>query len=190
MQVKRLLVTLALVAVAATSCGGSSGGGQPSPSPAPTTSTSPSPSPSPVACTASGPASPSWPAAAAIPDSPPPTVSAAAAGDVLTLTFTQGIPAFTVTPESSATFFVGDGQGKNVTVAGKAGAIITLSGFRGDMTDYGGATDQMSGGPELLEIQHVSQFEGIVRWAVGLAQPGCANVTSQGSTLTFRFVPD
>jgi hypothetical protein len=111
-------------------------------------------------------------------------------GDVLTLTFTQGTPAFTVTPQSSATFFVGDGQGKNVTVAGKAGAIIVLSGFRGDMADYGGPADQVSGGPELLEVQHVSQFEGIVHWAVGLAQPGCANVSSAGSTLTFRFVAD
>jgi hypothetical protein len=167
----RHLAALALVALAATSCGAS-----------------PSSSASPVACTPSGPASPSWPAAAAIPDSPPPTVSASVKGDVLTLTFSQGTPAFTVTPEPSATFLVGDGKGRNVTLAGKAGAIIVLSGFRGDMADYNGVADQVSGGPELLEVQHVGQFEGIVHWAVGLARPGCANVTSQGSTLTFRFV--
>jgi hypothetical protein len=184
--VNRLLVTLALVALAATSCGGSGGGGQPSPSPSP--AASPSPSPTPLACTPSGPASASWPAAASIPDSPPPTVSATVAGDVLTLTFAQGTPAFTVAPEPSATFQVSNGQVKTVTVAGKAGAVITLSGFRGDMADYGGQADQTSGGPELLEVQHLSQFEGVVHWAVGLARPGCANVTSQGSTLTFTFV--
>ena len=177
-----------LAAITLAACGGAGGGGQPSPSPSP--AASPSPSPSPLACTPSGPASATWPAAPSIPESPAPTLSATLTGDVLTLTFAQGTPAFTVSPQPSSTFFVGDGQGKNVTVAGKAGAIIVLTGFRGDMADYAGPADQLSGGPELLEVQHVSQFEGVVHWAVGLAQPGCANVTSQGSTLTFRFVPD
>jgi len=105
----------------------------------------------------------------------------------LTLTFTQGTPAFQVTPESSATFFVGDGQGQNVTVTGSAGAIVTLQGFRGDIANYGGPNDINSTGPTLLEVRHVNEFEGFVHWAVGLKQAGCADVTASGSTLTFHF---
>jgi hypothetical protein len=175
---------LAAMLVSLTACGGSTPGGQATPSPSPAAS----PSPSPLACTPSGPASASFPAAASIPDSPAPIVSATTSGDVLTLTFGQGTPEFAVMPQSSAHFLVGDGRGTNVDVAGTAGAIIVLRGFRGDMSSYTGAADMVSSGPELLEVRHVSEFEGVISWAVGLARPGCANITSQGSTLIFTFI--
>jgi hypothetical protein len=157
---------------------------QASPSPIPSPSPSPIPSPSPVTCTASGPAS-DW----TVPTANTPSIlSATVSGDILTFTFTQGTPAFQVTPESSSTFFVGDGKGDNVTVAGSAGAIIVLQGFRGDILNYGGPNDMTSNGPILLEVRHVNEFEGFVHWAVGLQQAGCANVTASGSTLVFHFV--
>jgi hypothetical protein len=56
------------------------------------------------------------------------------------------------------------------------------------MQSYTGPADQPSGGPELLELKHVSEFEGVISWAVGLAEGGCANVTASGSTLSFHFV--
>ena len=110
--------------------------------------------------------------------------------DTLVLQFTQGTPEFQVTLEPTNKFFVGDGRGDNVTMAGSAGAIIVLHGFRGDVANYTGPADQTSNGPLLLEVRHVNEFEGYVHWAIGLNKPGCANVTYGESTLTFRFIPD
>lgn len=104
------------------------------------------------------------------------------------MTFSQGTPAFQVLPQPTSHFFVGDGRGDNVNMAGSAGAIIELTGFRGDVVNYPGPADMSSSGPELLEVRHVNEFEGAVHWAVGLRQPGCANVTASGSTLVFRFI--
>jgi hypothetical protein len=44
-------------------------------------------------------------------------------------------------------------------------------------------------GKTLLQIAEIGDFEGVVTWALGLAQPGCAAVTAGGSTLTFQTVP-
>jgi hypothetical protein len=107
----------------------------------------------------------------------------------LTLTFDQGTPQFAVKPQSSTHFLAGSGRGTWVDVPGSAGAEITLSGFRGDMQNYTGSTSIKSKGPLLLEVRHISEFEGYVDWAVGLSKQACANVMASGSTLTFQFVP-
>jgi hypothetical protein len=87
-------------------------------------------------------------------------------------------------------FFVGDGRGDNVDMAGSAGSVIVLRGFRGDLLNYAGSNDITSTGPLLLEVRHVNEYEGYVHWAVGLRKPGCANVTYGNSILTFHFIPD
>ena len=180
MSAWRFLIVLVGVQAALVACGSSSSSvAQTTPTP------QPSPSPSPLTCTSSGTASSSWTVPTA---STPSILSATASGDVLTLTFAQGTPAFQVTPESSQTFYVGDGKGETVTMAGSAGAIIVLQGFRGDILNYGGPNDITSTGPMLLEVRHVNEFEGVVHWAVGLNKAGCANVTSGATSLTFRFI--
>jgi hypothetical protein len=161
---------------------GSSGGGNSQATPTPT------PSPSPLACTASGAASASWPGPDSRTSTTPPIVSAVVAGDILTLAFDSGTPAFEVQPQSSSHFFVGDGRGQWVDVPGSAGAVIILKGFRGDMQNYAGPASLKSQGPLLLEVREVSEFEGNLHWAAGLSKSGCANVTAAGSNLTFHFI--
>ena len=63
-----------------------------------------------------------------------------------------------------------------------------LRGFRGDVRNYNGPVSMMSGGPRLLQVYEIGDFEGVVTWAVGLSGAGCANVTSTESSLTFHFV--
>ncbi len=135
------------------------------------------------------PASPSGATQSPVPSPTSPIVSAVVDGDTLTLTFDQGNHEFTVKPEPSSHFFGGDGRGTWVDVAGITAAEITLTGFRGDVLNYTGPTSMKSQGPLLLEAREVSEFEGYVKWAVGLSGPACANVTAGGSTLSFQFIP-
>lgn len=139
-------------------------------------------------CTSSGPASPSWlppwsrPAGAAI-------VSATTAGDTLTLRFDHGTPAFEVRPQASSRFSR-DPSGLPVTLPGSAGAAIVLRGFRGDTPNYSGSQSLTSDGRALLQVRQIGDFEGVVTWAAGLSEPGCASVRASGSTLTIRFVAE
>jgi hypothetical protein len=146
-----------------------------------------SPTPSALTCTASGPASASWPAAASAPSTAP-IVSAVVAGDTLTLTFVQGTPAFEVTSQATTHFIETGGRGGPVDLAGSAGALIILRGFRGDVRNYTGPLDLTPGGALLLEVREIGDFEGVIGWAAGLSKAGCASVTAGTSTLTFHFI--
>jgi hypothetical protein len=148
-----------------------------------------SPSPATLACTSSGQASPSWPAASTRTGSAPPIVSATIAQDTFKLTFDRGTPAFELTPQSSAHFTADSGLGQPIDLAGSAGVRIVLRGFRGDMDNYAGPDSFTSQGPLLLQVKSLGGSEGQVSWAAGLSRPGCAAVTSTGSTLTFHFIP-
>jgi hypothetical protein len=178
---RRALFVAALLPLMA-ACGGTTG-------PYAQNSASPSASPTPVACTSSGPASTTWTAPGSRTATTPPIVSAVVSGDTLTLTFDQGTPAFELTRQSSAHFTATDGRGGPVDLAGSAGVLIVLRGFRGDMQNYAGPKDFASQGTALLEVREIGEFEGVVGWAAGLSGAGCANVTAGASTLTFRFVP-
>lgn len=173
----RLGALVAMVMLLA-ACGSGTGGNS---------QVTPTPSPSPLACTASGPASASWPAPESRTSTTPPIVSAVAAGDTLTLTFDQGTPAFEVKPQAG-THFLHDPSGMPFDLTGSAGATIVLRGFRGDMRNYAGPVSIISSGPKLLQVYELGDFEGIVTWAVGLGTAGCANVTAAGSNLTFHFI--
>lgn len=127
--------------------------------------------------------------ASPVPSPTSPIVSATVDNDTLTLTFDQGTHEFTIKPEPSSHFFGGDGRGTWVDVAGTAAAEITLTGFRGDLLNYAGPSSIKSSGPLLLEAREVSEFEGYVKWAVGLSQAACATTTAVGSTLSFHFTP-
>lgn len=73
-------------------------------------------------------------------------------------------------------------------LAGSAGALIILRGFRGDIKNYAGPVDLTPGGPLLLEVREIGDFEGVIGWAAGLSEPGCAGVISGATSLTFRFI--
>ena len=155
--------------------------------PAATFSPAPAPPQTSAVCNSSRPASPEWPAASVVPVGRA-TITASASGDILTLGFTHGTPAVEVRPQSSA-HFSRDPSGQQVSLDGAAGAAIVLRGFRGDAGNYSGPRSLASGGPLLLEVQVIGDFEGVVTLAAGLASPGCASITASGSTLTFGFVP-
>ncbi len=57
------------------------------------------------------------------------------------------------------------------------------------MENYAGPASFVSQGPLLVEVRSLGGYEGQVSWGAGLSQPGCANVTTTGSTLTFHFIP-
>jgi hypothetical protein len=140
-----------------------------------------------VACTTGGPASASWPKPETRALSSTPITSATVSGDTLILNFDQGTPLFEVAPQSSAHFTEMNGRGGPVDLAGSAGIVIVLRGFRGDMKNYTGALDLTPNGPMVLEVREIGDYEGVVGWAVGLSKPACAGVTADGSALTFHF---
>jgi hypothetical protein len=148
-----------------------------------------SPSPATLACTSSAQASPSWPAPWTRSGSAPPIVSAIVAQDTFKLTFDSGTPAFELTPQSSAHFSADSGLGQPIDLAGSAGVRIVLTGFRGDVDNYLGPGSFTSQGPLLVQVKSLGGSEGQASWAAGLSRPGCASVTSTGSTLTFHFIP-
>jgi hypothetical protein len=110
-------------------------------------------------------------------------------GDSLTLTFTNGTPPFQVITQSNAVFHKIP-SGDPIGLTGTFGALIVLTGFRGDQANFSGPKMLTSNGPLLLQVAEVGDFEGSVNWAVGLSDTACANVTSSGSTLTFLFRTD
>lgn len=118
----------------------------------------------------------------------PPILSATVSGETLTFTFDQGTPAFEVTPQASAHFTETGGRGGPVDLAGSAGVLIVLRGFRGDMQNYAGTTDFKPASQLLAEVRLIGDFEGVIGWAAGLNSPSCAQVTSGTSSLTFHFV--
>ena len=148
---------------------------------------SPSATPAPL-CTASGPASASWPAPETRTGGTPPIVSAVASGDTFTLTFDRGTPAFDVRTQPTP-HFTRDPSGQPVDLPGSAGLLIVLRGFRGDMQNYSGPKTLTAHGRTLTQASEVGDFEGVVSWALGLAQPGCAAAEAGSSTLTFQVAP-
>jgi hypothetical protein len=183
---RQLLVIVGLILLSACGTNGSSALTSPS-----TTAATPqtAPSPATLTCTASGQASPSWPAPSTRSGGAPPIVSATVAQDTFTLTFDNGTPAFELTPQTSTRFYADSGLGQAVDVAGSAGVRIVLRGFRGDMNNYAGPTSFTSQGPLLMQVRSLGGSEGQVSWAAGLSRPGCASVTASGSNLTFHFIP-
>jgi hypothetical protein len=142
-----------------------------------------------LSCTSLGQASPSWPAPETRATSAPPIVSATAAQDTFKLTFDTGTPEFQLTPQTSAHFNADSGLGQPIDLAGSAGLLIVLRGFRGDTDNYVGPASFISRGPLLLQVKSLGGSEGQVSWGAGLSRPGCASVAATDSTLTFHFIP-
>jgi hypothetical protein len=110
-------------------------------------------------------------------------------GDTLTLTFSNGTPAFELTTQPSARFLE-DPSGRPITLGGSAGERIVLRGFRGDTSNLTGVPKSLtSNGALLRQLSPVGDFEGVVSFGAGLSSPGCASVTRTQSSLVFHFVP-
>jgi len=73
-------------------------------------------------------------------------------------------------------------------LSGTRGVYIAMSGFRGGISNYTGATSLSSTGPLLLQVYKLQDFEGTVSFGAGTASPACANVTSTANSLRFQFI--
>jgi hypothetical protein len=148
----------------------------PTPSPAPMPTPSQAPSASPLACVSG--------TTTLTNQTAPPLalIDAVRTGthpgyDRLTIEFKNGrTGTITITPQTN-TKFVRDGIGDTVTLAGKYGLLIKITGAD-NHTAFSGSTDiKTPTFPGILEVRRVGDFEGTVHWAVGLASNACYRVT-------------
>jgi hypothetical protein len=148
----------------------------PTAAPAPTPAPSPSPSASPVVCV-------TGPTSLTTQTAPPlALIDAVRTGthtgyDRITFEFKNGrTGTITITPQANTTF-VRDGIGDTVTLAGKYGLLIKITGAD-NHTAFSGSTDLKTPTfPDILEARKVGDFEGTVHWGVGLASNACYKAT-------------
>jgi hypothetical protein len=70
---------------------------------------------------------------------------------------------------------------------GTAGVFIKFTNLT--MGAYGNLPQSFStGGPLMLQIRKLEDFEGTVSFGVGLNAAGCASADVSGSTVTFHFL--
>jgi hypothetical protein len=110
-----------------------------------------------------------------------------ATGNTLVFKFFAGTPQYHITPQANA-HFTQDASGAPVNLAGTAGVKILFTGFRGFRPNYTGPKTLNSTGPLVLQVAETGDFEGYVSFGVGLSEPGCATVASNGTTLTLKFI--
>ena len=93
--------------------------------------------------------------------------------DRLTFEFKNGrTGTITLVPQAN-TKFVMDGSGATVTLAGQYGLLIKITGAD-NHTAFSGSTDiKTPSYPGILEVRRVGDFEGTVRWGVGLSSNAC-----------------
>jgi hypothetical protein len=81
-----------------------------------------------------------------------------------------------ITPQANTKFAM-DASGKPVTLAGKYGLLIKIDGAD-NHTAYTGPTDfKTPNYPGILEVRETGDYEGNVRWAVGLSATACYQAT-------------
>lgn len=75
-------------------------------------------------------------------------------------------------PQSNAKFIT-DPKGDTVTLAGKAGLLVKVTGAD-NHTSFSGSTDLKDPNfPGLLEVRQLGDFEGTVQWGLGLSSNAC-----------------
>jgi hypothetical protein len=84
---------------------------------------------------------------------------------------TAHIPAYTVSRQASAKF-VKDPSGLPVTMRGSAGLRMVFHGASG-ATSYTGSRDLTPNLPVVQEVEQLGDFEAVMSWGAGLAQPSC-----------------
>lgn len=151
-----------------------------SPSPQPSASASPSASPSSSPSVAPSPSvavSPTMPAGFAYSDFSGGAVASSTVTDVrvgqhdgydrFVIEFSGGVPTYTVTRQSNATF-TRSPKGDLVTLDGTAGVLIVVRSVS-NWTSYSGPTGFKPGYPCLRQALMAENFEGVQQWALGIA---------------------
>jgi hypothetical protein len=99
--------------------------------------------------------------------------------DRFVIEFAGGVPHYTVTPQSSATF-TRSPKGDQVTLEGTSGVVITVHSVI-NWTAYSGPTALLPGYPYLRQAQLVENFEGYQQWALGIKGTACVRVVIYAS---------
>ena len=116
-------------------------------------------------------------------------VTETADADVVTFTFAEGIPAYTV--ETASPPFIADPSGMEITVNGSAFVAIVMHGAsRVDPNGVETYTGPDELAPGYTVVEHLVQggdFEAVATWYVGLAGEVCPVVTATASEISLTF---
>jgi len=93
--------------------------------------------------------------------------------DRVTIEFSNGVPHdVQISAPSSGTTFTMSPSGRQVTLKGDKGILVTVHGA--DLhTVYNGSLDIVTGDPTIAEVRSVQDFEGVVQLGLGVNGSGC-----------------
>jgi hypothetical protein len=94
--------------------------------------------------------------------------------DRFVIEFGGGVPNYSVTLQSNATF-VRSPRGDQVTLEGTSGVLIVIHSVT-NWTSYSGPTGFQPGYPYLRQAVQVENFEGYQQWALGVQGTPCLRV--------------
>ena len=169
---KKLFAALALT-VLLTACGATSGTGvRPTPTPSATQSASPTPPSGFGLGSASG-------GSVRGADVTAVRVGSQSGYDRLVIEFSGGVPNYSVTPQTNATF-TRSPKGDQVTLEGTSGVLIVVHSVT-NWSSYSAPTSFQPGYPYLCQALQVENFEGYQQWALGVQGTAYVRVMTTGS---------
>ena len=106
----------------------------------------------------------------------------------VSFSFEEDVPGYRVAYEPADSALVEDGSGRRIALAGKAFLVVRLEpAMTAHVADDGSLT-MTYGGPRRFAgdpaVAKTGDFEGVVRWTVGLAEQQPFDVDVDGSRLT------
>ena len=106
----------------------------------------------------------------------------------VTFAFEEGVPGYRVAYEPAETALVEDGSGRRIALPGEAFLVVRLEpAMTAQIADDGSLTPtyegprRFAGNPAVVKT---GDFEGVVRWTIGIAGPRPFDVDDDGSRLT------
>lgn len=99
--------------------------------------------------------------------------------DRFVIEFGGGVPSYSVTPQSNATF-IRSPKGDQVILDGTNGVLIVVHSIN-NWTSYSGPTAFHTGYPYLRQAMLVENYEGYQQWALGVHGNPCLRVAVYSS---------
>jgi hypothetical protein len=155
----------------------------PSPSAAPVPSPSPSQTPTPAVAATAVPQT-CWTvsggSSSSMADVTDVRVGTAAGYDRFVIQLDGPVPAYSITPQSSAAFMQ-DATGQTLQLQGTSGIKVVVHGASGTALNgrqtFTGQLDRTPGYPMLKEARQTGDFERTFSWGLGVTNPGCPRIS-------------